>query len=233
MPVMDGFAATAAWRERERAGGGGRVPIIALTADVIKGVQERCRAAGMDDYLSKPFEQAQLVAALDRWLPAVEVIAAAPPADIDFPLAPTPELAPPPPPAPLRLPPAPADSPLEERALAQIRALGRPGQPSMLRKIIGLYIESAPAQIERMRDAVAAGDSEALRQAAHTLKSSSANLGATRLADLCKELEQRGRDRRLDGAAALLPDVDRHYARARDALLAEGDKEERLSALGG
>jgi CheY-like chemotaxis protein len=69
MPVLDGFAATAAWRQREKAADGRRVPIIALTANVIKGVQEQCREVGMDDYLSKPFEQAQLIATLNRWLP--------------------------------------------------------------------------------------------------------------------------------------------------------------------
>ncbi|MCK7580389.1 MAG: hypothetical protein MZV65_35250 [Chromatiales bacterium] len=63
-------------------------------------------------------------------------------------------------------PPAPADAPLDERALAQIRALQRPGQPSVLGKIIGLYLDGAPALLQRLREAVAAGDGEALRQAA-------------------------------------------------------------------
>ena len=79
MPVLDGLAATTAWRQREGSTGGRRVPIIALTADVIKGVRERCRAAGMDDYLSKPFEQAQLVTLLERWLPATREVAPVPP----------------------------------------------------------------------------------------------------------------------------------------------------------
>ncbi|MFO1372330.1 MAG: Hpt domain-containing protein [Candidatus Competibacteraceae bacterium] len=76
-----------------------------------------------------------------------------------------------------------------------------------------------------MRDAVPAGDSESLRQAAHSLKSSSANLGATQLAALCKELEQRGRERRLDGVAALLQEVDSNYARVREALAVEMERE--------
>ena len=67
MPEMDGFAATKAIRREESAGR--RVPIIALTADVQKGVQEQCLAAGMDDYLSKPFDKERLQAVLRKWLP--------------------------------------------------------------------------------------------------------------------------------------------------------------------
>ncbi|HRX71610.1 MAG: response regulator [Candidatus Competibacteraceae bacterium] len=222
MPVLDGFAATTAWRRREIAEGGRRVPIIALTADVIKGVREECLAAGMDDYLSKPFEPAQLAAVLDRWVPAAvppqsrvadsvtsDAVAALPAA---------------PPPAPLL---SPADSPLDERALAEIRALQQPGQPSLLGKIISMYFASSPALLQRLREAVAADDGEALRQAAHSFKSGSANLGATQLAALCKELEQRGRDRCLEEVPALLQEVERHYAGVQDALTAEIEKEER------
>lgn len=75
--------------------------------------------------------------------------------------------------------------------------------------------------LQRMRDAVAGEDGDALRQAAHSLKSSSANLGATQLATLSKELEHRGRDRRLEGAAELLQAFEAHYLRVRDALTCE------------
>jgi PAS domain S-box-containing protein len=69
MPEMDGFAATAAIRERERArGSGAHVPIIALTANAMEGDRERCLAAGMDDYLPKPFKKAQLTSTVSRWL---------------------------------------------------------------------------------------------------------------------------------------------------------------------
>ncbi|MEN8178558.1 MAG: response regulator [Pseudomonadota bacterium] len=70
MPEMDGFVATKAIRSQEPKGS--HVPIIALTADVQKGVQEQCRAAGMDDYLSKPFNQDVLQAKLEKWLTGKE-----------------------------------------------------------------------------------------------------------------------------------------------------------------
>ncbi|MBL8250524.1 MAG: response regulator [Candidatus Competibacter sp.] len=67
MPVLDGFGATAEIRARERESGA-RLPIVALTANVVKGFREQCLEAGMDDYLSKPFDQAQLAALLNRFL---------------------------------------------------------------------------------------------------------------------------------------------------------------------
>ncbi|MBL8259190.1 MAG: response regulator [Candidatus Competibacteraceae bacterium] len=71
MPVLDGFAATTEIRERER-GGGARLPIIALTANVVKGFREQCLEVGMDAYMSKPFDQAQLATLLAQFLRLAE-----------------------------------------------------------------------------------------------------------------------------------------------------------------
>jgi len=72
MPAMDGYLATAELRLRERADGGARrVPVIAMTASAMKGDIERCLAAGMDDYISKPMRPGVLLATLRRWLPAL------------------------------------------------------------------------------------------------------------------------------------------------------------------
>ncbi|OYT87631.1 MAG: hybrid sensor histidine kinase/response regulator [Burkholderiales bacterium PBB6] len=68
MPVLDGLAATRAWREREAAAGQGRLPIVALTANAVPGDREACTAAGMDDYLSKPFTIDTLQTVLARYL---------------------------------------------------------------------------------------------------------------------------------------------------------------------
>lgn len=67
MPVLDGFETTRRWREHERSGAeASRLPIVALTANALQGDSARCLAAGMDDYLSKPFNSVQLSAVLDR-----------------------------------------------------------------------------------------------------------------------------------------------------------------------
>lgn len=67
MPEMDGFEATRAWRVREGTGTA-RLPIVALTANALKGDRELCLAAGMDDYLAKPFTRTQLASVLSRWV---------------------------------------------------------------------------------------------------------------------------------------------------------------------
>jgi CheY-like chemotaxis protein/HPt (histidine-containing phosphotransfer) domain-containing protein len=217
MPVLDGFAATAAIRRWEQAQGRPRLPIIALTANIVKGFREQCLAVGMDDYLSKPFEQEQLAALLEHWLPAASAVIQTPTAPAAVALASGGEAAAPAEPSPAPAP-EPTASPLDERALAQIRALQRPGAPDLLGKIIGLYLESSAGLLQQVRDAVAGENGEALRLAAHSLKSSSANLGATQLVAACKELEQRGRERRLEGTADLLQALETHYLRAREAL---------------
>jgi signal transduction histidine kinase/HPt (histidine-containing phosphotransfer) domain-containing protein len=193
MPVMDGFDATQAIRAWERAHAGParrRLPILALTANVEKGVRETCNAAGMDGYLSKPFSQAHLRSAIQPWL----VPDAAP-------VAPVPEPASGP--APVILDPAP---------LAAIRALQTPGQPDPLERVAGLYLQSALSLKQRLQQALNTGDTEELRQVAHTLKSSSANLGGQRLANRCRELETLGRDGRLPEAAAMLAEVEHELA---------------------
>ncbi len=85
MPEMDGFEATAALRRRERAAHAERMPIVAMTANAMQGDRDKCLAAGMDDYLTKPLARDDLEAALKKWLPRQDGCTAAPePAPIDL-----------------------------------------------------------------------------------------------------------------------------------------------------
>jgi signal transduction histidine kinase/CheY-like chemotaxis protein len=182
MPEMDGFAATRRLRQLE-AEGRCHTPVIALTANAMTGDRQRCLAAGMDDYLAKPFSRDELLAVLGRCLrpaggAAGEQAGEAGPA---------------------------RSEPLDRRALQSLRALQRPGRPDVLGRIIELYRHDAPRLLAEMRLAAQSGDVEALHLTAHSLKSTSANLGAGTLAARCREIEQ------LDAAlaATTLVDVER------------------------
>jgi HPt (histidine-containing phosphotransfer) domain-containing protein len=93
--------------------------------------------------------------------------------------------------------------------------------PDMLAEIVGLYLGRAPELLQAMQEAVANKDAEPLRIAAHTLKSSSANVGARVLADLCRELEELGRSGSLDNAASKLSLLYDEYRRVDAALSVE------------
>jgi CheY-like chemotaxis protein len=208
MPVLDGFAATAAIRRQELVRGRLPVPIIALTANVVKGFREQCLAVGMNDYLGKPFEQEQLKVMLQRWLPTERTKETAGTAAPQVPVAVAEE-----------------DWPLEPGPLNQIRGLQRPGAPSLLAKVIGVYLDNSPSLVQALREAVARQDPDALMRAAHSLKSSSANLGAVQLAAFCKELEQRGREKCIENVVELLENAETQYIRVREALAVEAQRE--------
>jgi PAS domain S-box-containing protein len=188
MPEMDGFEATRTIRQLEQKTGA-RIPIIALTAHALQGDRELCLAAGMDDYLSKPFTLEQLRTVLHRWMPSSKV----PPPAISSPAetAPSPALV-----------PQPEDSPVNPKTWDSITSLQRPGQPDLLTKIIGLYLKDSQGLVDKILTAAQAKDFAALRDAAHSLKSRSATLGAWQVADLCKELETGARARTLASTEA-------------------------------
>jgi CheY-like chemotaxis protein/HPt (histidine-containing phosphotransfer) domain-containing protein len=205
MPVLDGFEATAEIRKRERETGGRHLPVIALTANALAGDRERCLSAGMDDYLKKPLRKEELQTAIRRWAPAGR------------------EPQQPPPPGKAEIPFTPV-MPVEEkvvldpRALESIRALQREGSPDFLGKMVMTFLKSAPELIRRMEEAIAGGDAEEAHRAAHSLKSSSAFMGATGLSALCCEVEEIWRTRDLEGAGQRLSRIQAEYSGVERAL---------------
>jgi signal transduction histidine kinase/DNA-binding response OmpR family regulator/HPt (histidine-containing phosphotransfer) domain-containing protein len=214
MPVMDGYTATARIREwQSRDSEAVRVPIIALTANAMDGDRDRCLKAGMDEYLAKPFTRGELIEVLKRWLPLPLVALAS---ERMFkgeaqPVEKTPEMA-------IEEEDSMTTACIDMKALDRVSALQRPGAPDILAKIINLYLENSPGLVAGMHEALASQDADKLRTCAHTLKSSSANVGAETLAGLCKELEAMGRDAKLVGAAATLDVVDFEFKAACKAL---------------
>ncbi|MEW6293851.1 MAG: response regulator [Pseudomonadota bacterium] len=197
MPVMDGYDATASLREREK-GSGRHLPIIALTANAMEGDRQKCLAAGMDDYLAKPYTLDQLETVLRRWLGQAPAVAAEPAREPDASTAPA-------------SPPAAA---INTACLDQMRQLDPDGSMGLMRKVLKAYLDSSASLQAQVDEALAAGDAEALRRSAHTLKSSSANVGAEALAALYKELEACGREGRLEAARQLAPRAGQQYAQA-------------------
>jgi TMAO reductase system sensor TorS len=199
MPVMDGLTATTEIRRREAKSGAPRVPIIALTANALEGNRERCLAAGMDDFLTKPFTQEQLAQLLGRWLPAAREQA---------------------PRQAARASPKDPASPslVDVGVLRDITALGR---PALLGALIELYLQHSPGLIVAIESAARNGQPAALAEAIHTLKSSTANLGGARLARLLKECELLLNGGKAQEAAPLVQRIAAEYREFCDALVHE------------
>ena len=198
MPVLDGFEATRLIRER--GGSGAALPIIAMTAGALDGDRERCLAAGMDDYLAKPVEPAALEAVLSRWIPE--------PQPHPQPLAVTGG-------GEAGMGTAPA---LDQDRLAMLRSLGGGGGHDLLAAAAAAFRGSVPARLAAVQSAVHDGGGPALVQAAHALKGSAGNIGATAVAALCSELEELGRTGNYGAAAALLPPLEAELKRVDHAL---------------
>ncbi len=202
MPEMDGFAAASQIRMHEKSSGSDRhIPIVALTANVQKGVRDKCLAAGMDDYLSKPFTQSQLRAVVERWLPTRQAAAIQEVHESSD----REQVA----------------SLLDQEHLGHIRAMECPGEPSVLLRVIDIYRESSPELMQKIADCIVRADADGLREAAHSLKSASANLGALRFSALCKTLEDLGRDGDTQTAQNLTADIEAQYLEVLEALTRE------------
>ncbi|MBU4234998.1 MAG: response regulator [Proteobacteria bacterium] len=203
MPEMDGFAATKEIRRNEAECGKERVPIIALTGDVQMGIKEKCQAAGMDDYLSKPFYMDSLQKVMEKFLKSRTITSRK--------IEGAPELE----------GRSQGKSLLDQARLDMIRSLQRPGRPNVLKKIIELYQQNSPALLRSIRDAVSSGDSVLLQESAHSLKSASANLGAVKLAGICKELEDFGYRQKSEAAKDFLAILEESFQEVLDAFLVE------------
>ncbi|MDH3445682.1 MAG: response regulator [Deltaproteobacteria bacterium] len=221
MPELDGYEATRLIRQREHieeplGDGPGKalthVPIIALTANALQGDREVCLVAGMDDFLSKPFSLEQLQGMLRKWLgerPKMGEVETTSFGQISSGAGAKAEA--------LALG---VGGVIEREALASIRALQRPGAPDLVRKVIDKYLDASSRLVQALRQAVREGDVRGVRQAAHSLKSSSANVGASRLAAQCKDLETEAQDNRI-GDPAQLHALESEYQAVRAALQTE------------
>ncbi|ASE54184.1 ATP-binding protein [Stenotrophomonas maltophilia] len=220
MPVLDGYAATRRWRAEEVENGRPRLPIIAMTANAMAGDRERCLQAGMDDYLSKPIARATLHALLQRW-GGGKTASPAPPS-IE--------------PSHARLTADSRRAPSAEHGSAlqdDDSRVGSKPQPVLDRdvldelhavigesaiQIVSVFLEDAPAMVQQLQQAAQNGDEPRLQAVAHSLKSSSANVGALSLSSVAQRIEHEARSGSLQRPAVAVALLVAEFARARVAL---------------
>jgi PAS domain S-box-containing protein len=192
MPEMDGLEATRQIRQRRSVRQQPR--IIAMTANAMQGDRELCLDAGMDDYVSKPMRVEDLIAALERCAPhsperAAESVSL--PADL---------------------------AALDRRVLTRLQTEIGGGDPAFVVELIDLFLADARSLLTQMNHALARGEADALQRAAHTLKSSSASIGAQPLAEHCDALEALSRARNLGEGAEHLRQIEVAYTYVEHAL---------------
>jgi len=208
MPVMDGFDATTKIREYENTlNNDQHIPIIALTADVKKGIIEQCKDVGMDEYLSKPFNQKKLQAILEKWLPNSQK--STPPA-----LTPEPSNK------------EPNSELLNSDALDNLRQHITVNGESLLNKAINIFSNFAPQQLEKLQSAFEQQDYASIEQVAHSFKSACANLGAQSLADCTATIELKAEQRDIQNLHPLINKLQNELPLAITALKKELDSPE-------
>ncbi len=220
MPEMDGFEASRTIRMLEEDARS-KVPIVAVTADAMKGARERCLESGMNDYISKPIEIGCLVNMLRTWSklerPAAnDVSETAPPAPIEISAVGHDPVH-----APIHEPaPEPQSGHKPDHDLVQDGTIMdwehfrffTDGNPEEERQLITLFTVYAEESLQIMRFSCTDGENEQWRKAAHKLKGSAANLGAAILSEACAQAE-RARDESAEAKQALLDNVMKNYQR--------------------
>jgi CheY-like chemotaxis protein len=186
MPEMDGFEATQAIRTEE--GDRTHTPIIAMTAHALKGDRERCLAAGMDDYLSKPLQSRDLFAAIERWgheapLPSSDAVASIAPQALGAPL---------------------------DRARA-MPYFG--GDQQLFHDLLTQFVSHLGDEIARLRSLKASGDTQAFARQAHSIKGLAATFCASRLQQAAQQLEALGFDDNLESADPWIEQLDEEWPR--------------------
>ncbi|MDB5357822.1 MAG: integral rane sensor hybrid histidine kinase [Phycisphaerales bacterium] len=209
MPELDGFGAAARIRvlERERgtADGAARLPIVALTANAIEGDRQRCLAAGMDGYVTKPVDPDVLIETVRSLLEARPKAAIAGPATVS--------------------PTEPAAGPDPHRAEAQHSQNPHPentsagpelpidaesllhrcrGKASLAERLLAQFEQQLAAQVDALHESLERRDGEVLTRTAHTVKGAAANMSAGHLSDVAGELERLGAAADFDAAAKSL-----------------------------
>ncbi len=180
MPVMDGITATREIRLFEHQRNLSETPVIAITANVFDDVEKNYLDAGINDCLSKPISLVQLLEILNKWLPHISSAVMLPE---------TSDL----------LSKQQNDKEIVDRqVIEELRTIQQPGMPDIINTMVSYYLQQMPLKLQELQDLHASGDTEKLWKTAHSMKSSSAALGANEIAKTFKEIEVLGRSEQLE-----------------------------------
>ncbi|TKB25515.1 response regulator [Desulfopila sp. IMCC35006] len=222
MPIMDGYAAATAIRKMEQGKAPKKhIPIIALTANALEGDREKCLLAGMDDYISKPFKQEVILTILDHWANGSSMASAGHTSIEDT----EPEM------VPCETPPSQGRTPgndisihaapIDISILNTLKSLQMEGQPDILGRVVSAYLKSSEPLVAKLHESLVVEDFAAVKNNAHSLKSSSANVGAKKLSELCRELEMLNIEHTYAAATNLVSGIGSEFIRVKAALHSE------------
>jgi signal transduction histidine kinase/DNA-binding response OmpR family regulator len=204
MPEMDGYEATRQIRNPQSAIRNHRVPIIAMTANAMKGDREKCMEAGMNDYVCKPVSPQALVEALEKWLPKETAekteqallnpkdAATGPGEKLDL-----------------------SETPVFDIAGMMVLLMG---DEDFMRTTARSFLKNLPGEIKALRDYLKAGDASGAARQAHSIKGASANVGGEALREAAFEMEKNAKAGHLEAVMARLPELDMQFARLKAAL---------------
>ncbi len=207
MPEMDGFEATRTIRQGESDER--HITIIAMTANALQGDREKCLAAGMDDYISKPVTQEDLGQLLATWAQNISRTAQATPPKTSAPNV--------------------CSNTISAEKLAEVSALQEDGEPDLLVEVIDLFLLNAPTKVEALRQGILAQDSTEIKHAAHALRGDAAHFGAAALVSACALLEARAKAGPLLDAQSLFEDLETKFKSVKTALLYEKSRRETIA----
>lgn len=209
MPVMDGYEATKELRNRE--GMQRRSTVIAMTAHAMMGDKEKCLEAGMDDYISKPVRQQDLMDVIEKWgkknghqevsvttVQDAEGLSSQPTIDLS--------------------------SPFAMEIFERLDDLSFALDPEDIMEIIDQLIEIVPTQLEELMKAISSKESQQIRGVAHSLKGSISNMGSNHLANYLADIEHKGRDNNLDGLEEIFSPLKEEWQDMVTVLLAYKDR---------
>jgi signal transduction histidine kinase/CheY-like chemotaxis protein/HPt (histidine-containing phosphotransfer) domain-containing protein len=226
MPEMDGYQAAAEIRTHEKKLNI-KTPIVALTAHAFEGTREKCLAAGMDDYLSKPYNFQELQDILDRWSFPEKAHGLKSGANFQSQASDIPHGA-----AGTVNSSAAEDSldtinnidttdnsiVIDSKAIQTIKDLQMEGEPSLLSNVVKAFLTDTESRISQVGDKLLNITTKEIMAFAHSLKSSSANVGAMHLSQISKELEIKCRNNTLDNAEHYMELIEFEFSKVKSAL---------------